>query len=93
MNLIVFASGEGTNFQAIINAINSDILDASISLLLTNNPDSNAINRAEAHDIQTTCIEWDRNNEERSVYDRRILNVLTNHKFDYVVCAGWIYSF
>ena len=91
MNLIVFASGEGTNFQALINAINSDILDASISLLLTNNPDSNAINRAEAHDIQTTCIEWDRNNEERSVYDRRILNVLTNHKFDYVVCAGWMH--
>ena len=91
MKLVVFASGEGTNFQALINAIENDILDASITLLLTNNKDANAIKRAEAHDIQTVCTEWNKHNEERYIYDNKLLNVLENYEFDYIVCAGWMH--
>ena len=91
MKLVVFASGQGTNLQAIINAIESDILDASITLVLSNNKDANALNRAKAHDIQTEYLEWDKHNEERSVYDNKLLKILKNYDFDYVVCAGWMH--
>ena len=91
MNLVVFASGQGTNFQAILNAIDSDILDASITLVLSNNKDANVLNRARANDIQTTYLEWDKHNEERSVYDNKLLKILKHHKFDYIVCAGWMH--
>ncbi|MCZ6469622.1 MAG: formyltransferase family protein, partial [Candidatus Dadabacteria bacterium] len=49
MRVAVFASGSGTNLQAIIDA---DIQTIEIAVVFTNNPDAYAIERAKKHNIQ-----------------------------------------
>jgi phosphoribosylglycinamide formyltransferase-1 len=51
LKLGVLASGRGSNFQAIIDAIESGRLKASIELLVVDNPEAFAIKRAEQHNI------------------------------------------
>ena len=49
--LAVFASGSGSNFQSLINAVEDKILDADISLLVCDKPEARAIGRAHYHHI------------------------------------------
>ena len=49
----VLASGRGSNFQAIIDAIENKNLKASIEILITDNPSAIAIERAKKHNIKT----------------------------------------
>ncbi len=48
--LVVFASGSGSNFQAIIDAINSGLLQARIRCLIVDR-ECKAIERAKKHHI------------------------------------------
>jgi len=48
----VLASGRGTNFQAIIDAIESGRIRARIQLLVTDNPEAFSIERAKKHGIE-----------------------------------------
>lgn len=47
----VLASGRGSNFQAIIDAAEAGRLDASIEILIVDNPSAFAMKRAEDHNI------------------------------------------
>jgi phosphoribosylglycinamide formyltransferase-1 len=47
----VLASGRGSNFQSIIDEIESKRLHAEIALLITDNPSAVAIERAKKHGI------------------------------------------
>jgi len=42
-NLVVFASGNGTTLQSIIDAIKEKKLEANISLVVSNNPKAFAL--------------------------------------------------
>ena len=55
-NLVVFASGNGTTLQSIIDAIQEKKLEANISLVVSNNPKAYAIERAKKANIQTYLI-------------------------------------
>lgn len=48
----VLASGRGSNFQSIIDAIREDRLKARVCLLITDNPEAFAIERARKHGIE-----------------------------------------
>jgi phosphoribosylglycinamide formyltransferase-1 len=52
----VMASGRGSNFQSIIDAIEAGRLKASIELLITDNPSAYAIERAKKHNISYLYI-------------------------------------
>ena len=49
--IAVFASGNGSNFQAIIDEIDRDHLKAEIAALVTDKPDCFAVQRALHHNI------------------------------------------
>lgn len=51
MRLAVFASGEGSNLAAILAAIESGALQATVAVVLSDRPDCPALQRAEAHGI------------------------------------------
>lgn len=51
INIVVFASGSGTNFQAIIDAVESGQINGRIAGLITNKNDIQAIDRAQKHNI------------------------------------------
>lgn len=53
----VLASGRGSNFQAIIDSIEAGRLNAAVRLLVVDNPDAFAVERAKKHSIEHLCID------------------------------------
>ena len=51
--IAVFASGEGTNFEAIAGACEQGVLDARAVLLVCDRPGAHAVDRAAAHGVET----------------------------------------
>jgi phosphoribosylglycinamide formyltransferase-1 len=86
MRVAVFASGSGTNLQAIIDA---DIQTIEIAVVFTNNPDAYAIERAKKHNIQVEIIE-NKNYKTREEYEKHIIEVLDPYKLNLIVLAGFM---
>ena len=55
-NFAVLISGSGSNLQAMIDAIDSKIIDGSICCVLSNNPDAYGLKRAKKADIPVEVI-------------------------------------
>lgn len=82
---MVLASGSGTNFQAILDAIHDGSLHASVAALVTNNPSAGAIGRAEKHDIPVHILP-----NEKQMADDRLFDLLQTIDPDLIVLAGYL---
>lgn len=85
----VLASGIGSNFQAIIDAIEKGNIKASIELLITDNPSAFAIERAKKHNIRYLFI----NPKEfaaKDVFFSRIADELKARGVELVILAGFM---
>ena len=88
--IVIFASGGGTNFISIYkNVLNSKIKNSKISLLVSNNPNSGAIEFARKNDIKTFIANGKTfpNDEE---YKKTLIEKLTNVCPDLIVLAGYM---
>lgn len=85
-NLVVFASGNGTTLQAIIDAIEKKQLDANISLVVSNNPDAFALERAKNSKIPTYIIK-SKNSKDT---DDELFEVLSTIDLNLIVLAGYL---
>lgn len=85
-NLVVFASGNGTTLQSIIDSINSGILQAQIKLVVSNNEDAYALERAKKANIETYII----NSKTTEDIDIELEKVLSNYEIDLIVLAGYL---
>ena len=80
--IAVFASGEGTNTQHLI-----DFFAGEIVLIVCNNPEANVLKRAEKHGIPTILI-----NKESFYKGNSVLQKLIHEKIDLIVCAGFLWK-
>ena len=62
-DIAVFASGEGTNFQSIIDAISDGSVRARISALISNRSDCGAVRRAREAEIPSFHFSWKKESE------------------------------
>lgn len=85
-NLVVFASGNGTTLQSIIDAINEKKLAASISLVVSNNKSAFALERAKKENIPTYIIK----ETEPDKIDKELCKVLSKIDINLVVLAGYL---
>ena len=85
-NLVVFASGNGTTLQSIIDSINSGILKAQIKLVVSNNEDAYALERAKKANIETYII----SSKTTEDIDIELEKVLSNYEIDLIVLAGYL---
>jgi phosphoribosylglycinamide formyltransferase, formyltetrahydrofolate-dependent len=85
----VLASGSGTNFEAIAQAIKDQQLNAKIQVLIHNNPDAKVIERAERFGVKTILLNH-RNYKKREDLDQEIVQTLKEHDVDWIVFAGWM---
>jgi len=85
----VLASGRGSNFQSIIDAINNKNLKAQILLLITDNPSAYAIERAKKHDIEHLLIR-PKEYSSRDDFYRKITEELQKRDVGLVVLAGFM---
>ena len=89
LNLAVMASGEGTNFEAIVNSTRLGQLHADISILIVNKRNCNAIQRANKFEIPYTVIDH-KSFKSRKEMDYEIVKHLKSKKVEGVVMAGWM---
>lgn len=85
-NLVVFASGNGSTLQSIIDAIHEKKLEANISLVVSNNPNAFALSRAKDANIPTYLIK----EKETDKIDKELANVLSKIDVDLIVLAGYL---
>ena len=87
--LAVLASGSGSNFEAIANAIASGELQAKIAVVIYNEPDALARQRAEKFGIPAILVNH-RDYKSRKALDGAIINILEQYNVDLVIMAGWM---
>ena len=93
LRLGVLASGRGSNLQAIIDAIEAKVLDATIVLVVSNKRDAIALERANRHGIRGLFLDPKSVAGEpdlRRAYDEKILEVLKKHEVQLVLLAGYM---
>lgn len=88
MNVGVLASGRGTDFQSLIDAVEQGDLDVRLAVLICNNRDAPAIARAEAHGIPWVFI--DHRARSREAFEKDIVRELQQREVDLVVFAGFM---
>lgn len=88
MRIAVFASGNGSNFQAIAEAIASGEVDATIAFLFCDKP-AYAIERAKQHNIPVISF-TPKGFADQVAYENEILKHLAEEKVDLVVLAGYM---
>lgn len=86
INLVVFASGNGSTLQAIIDAIKVNKLDAKINLVVSNNKNAFALERATNANIPTYII----SSKKMEDMDNELFEVLKNYDIDLIVLAGYL---
>jgi phosphoribosylglycinamide formyltransferase-1 len=89
LNLGVLASGRGSNFQSIIDEIESGKLRASIKLLLTDKTDAFAIDRAKKHNIEFMFLD-PKNFASKDDYFARIAVEFIKRGVNLVILAGFM---
>jgi len=89
LTLGVFASGRGSNFQSIVDNIKSGYLKAEIALLITDNPEAYAIERAKQNNIEALIIE-PKEFPDRDSYYRHVADEVDKRGVDLVVLAGFM---
>lgn len=88
--IAVLASGNGSNLQAIIDAIASGtIRGAEVALVLSDKKDAYALNRAQKHGIKHKFFN-PKLYASRQEYDRALIACLREHDIDLVVLAGYM---
>ena len=89
-NIAVFASGGGTDFQSIIDAVERGYIDnAKIKLLITNKAGIRALERAEKHGIPRRIFLRSDFLDAASMY-RAMIPVLKDESIDLIVLAGYL---
>ena len=83
------ASGNGSNFEAIVQAINTGRLGAEIPLLVVNNKNCGAQQRADRFGIHLEVVDH-RSYPNREALDRQLVSLFQSHQVDVVVMAGWM---
>lgn len=92
--LAVLISGNGSNLQAILDAIRARMLDAQVVVVVSNRKDAYGLQRAEAAGVPTRYHplkpyrEADRTRQE---YDADLAEIVRAFAPDWVILAGWMH--
>ena len=87
--IVVVASGRGSNFQAVIGALQRGSIPAECVALVTDNPKAYAIERAQAAGIPVVVVDYALF-ASRGHYEQALLEALRNARPDLVVLAGYM---
>lgn len=90
LKVAVLVSGGGTNLQAIMDAIDDGtVTNAEISVVISNNRDAYALERAKKHGIEAVCVS-PKDFKDRDAFNQAFLEKLDSYHVDLVVLAGFL---
>ena len=85
----VLISGNGSNLQAIIDAIEEKQLDAVIRVVVSNREEAFGLVRARKHNIPTEVLDH-RKFSSREAYDQALVDILQARQVELVILAGFM---
>ena len=88
MRLVVLASGNGSNLQAVIDACQSGSLNAHVVAVVSDNDSAFALQRAAQHNIDSRVVIGSRN--DRAGFNTQLATVVGEFQPDIVVLAGFM---
>jgi len=89
LRIAVFASGSGSNFQAIAEAAKAGKLDARIELLVCDRPQAPVVQRAQEAGVAVHTFR-PKEYPSREAYEQEILELLRGRQVELVVLAGYM---
>ena len=89
MNIAVFASHGGSDMQAIVDGCKNNKIEANVAVVISNNGDSMALQRANNENIPSYHLSAKKFGSEE-VLATEILNVLEKYDVDMIFLAGYM---
>ena len=89
MNIAVFASHGGSDLQAIIDGCKQDKLNATVAVVISNNGDSMALERAKRENIPAYHMSAKKYGSE-DLLAEELLGVLEEYQIDMIFLAGYM---
>ena len=83
--IAVLVSGGGTNLQALLDARGAVLQSGDIVLVVSNNPDAYALQRAAAAGVKSAVVRKKDGN-----FEERLAAVLEENKIDLIILAGFM---
>jgi phosphoribosylglycinamide formyltransferase-1 len=87
--IAVLISGNGSNLEAIIDACKKNLINGSVDIVISNNPNAYGIQRAKNHSINYKIID-NKSFEAREDFDQALVDVLKDTRPDLIVLAGFM---
>lgn len=87
--LVVMASGNGSNAQAVIDACADGRLAGRVVAIVSDKGDARVLQRADAAGLPAVHV-GKRADESRADYDARLADVVSGFDPDWIVLAGWM---
>jgi phosphoribosylglycinamide formyltransferase 1 len=87
--IAVLASGRGSNFQAVIEAVADGRVPAACVALITDNPKAYAIERAQKAHVPVIVLDY-ASFSSKSAYEQALLAAMQQQKADLYVLAGYM---
>ena len=90
INVAVLVSGGGTNLQALIDAQKNGIIKSgNIKLVISNNKNAYALERAKASFIKTECVVKKECSSSKD-FEEKIIKILKDNDIGLIVLAGFM---
>ncbi len=89
LKLGIMASGNGSNFEVIAQAIADGKINAQIQVLIYNNPEAKAAVRAENWGVKSVFLNH-RDCKNREKFDSQVVQTLQQYGVEFVIMAGWM---
>lgn len=87
---VVLASGNGTNVQAVIDAVAAG-LPLDLTALVTNRSGAFALERARTANIPAQALVWQRDRQTRAQYDAALQKIVASYDPELVLLLGWMH--
>ncbi|MCF7870560.1 MAG: phosphoribosylglycinamide formyltransferase [Candidatus Omnitrophica bacterium] len=88
-NLAILASGNGSNFEAIIKAVKKGFLNLDYCILVTDKRNSFVRERAKKHQIKDIFVDPKKFKSKKD-FDKKLIQILNKEKIKIVVLAGYM---
>ncbi len=87
--LVVMISGNGSNLQAILDAICENRLSASVVAVISNQPEAFGLERALSAGVPA-LVKQKTKGQDRTGYDQELAELAASFDPDWIVLAGWM---
>ena len=94
IKIVILISGNGSNLQAVIDAIgDSRLINCEIVLVLSDRKNAYGLQRAKNANIPVLYLPFKRKEEERESYDRHLALAIEQYHPSYIFCLGFLHIF